>query len=63
MRLKRIQAGFYTTLLAVNFKVVTVLGSAGVRIHMFLGIPDPHPDPLVTSTDPDPDPSIIKHKY
>jgi len=31
-----------------------------IRIHMFLGLPDP--DPLVRSTDPDPaqDPSIIK---
>jgi hypothetical protein len=26
----------------------------GIRIHMFLGLPDP--DPLVTGTDPDPAP-------
>jgi hypothetical protein len=24
------------------------------RIHMFLGLPDPHPDPLVRDMDPDP---------
>jgi hypothetical protein len=29
-----------------------------IRIHMFLGHPDP--DPLVRGMDPDPDPSIIK---
>jgi hypothetical protein len=29
-------------------------------IHMFLGLPDPHPDPLVRDTDPDL--SIIKQK-
>jgi hypothetical protein len=23
-------------------------------VHMFLGLPDPHPDPLVRDTDPDP---------
>jgi hypothetical protein len=23
-------------------------------IHMFLGLPDPHPDPLVRDVDPDP---------
>jgi hypothetical protein len=28
------------------------------RIHMFLGLPDPHPDALVRDTDP----SIIKQK-
>jgi hypothetical protein len=28
-----------------------------IRIHMFLGLPDP--DPLVRGMDPDPDPSII----
>jgi hypothetical protein len=35
------------------------------RIHMFLGLQDPHPDPLVRDMDPDPDqdPSIIKKKY
>jgi hypothetical protein len=27
------------------------------RIHMFLGLPDPHPNPLVTSMDPEPDPA------
>jgi hypothetical protein len=32
------------------------------RIHMFLGLPDPHPDPLVSETDPDQDPPIIKQK-
>jgi hypothetical protein len=36
------------------------------RIHMFLGLPDPHPDPLVRDMDPDsapdPDPSIVKQK-
>jgi hypothetical protein len=30
------------------------------RIHMFLGLPDPHPDPLVKYMDPDP--PIIKQK-
>ncbi len=30
------------------------------RIHMLLGLPDPHPDQLVK--DMDPDPSIIKQK-
>jgi hypothetical protein len=30
------------------------------RIHMFLGLPDPHPDPLVRDTYPDP--SVIKEK-
>jgi hypothetical protein len=34
------------------------------RIHMFLGLPDPHPDPLVRDEDPAPAPypSIIKQK-
>ncbi len=32
----------------------------GIRIHMFLGLSDPHPDLLYTNTDPDP--SIIKQK-
>ncbi len=36
------------------------------RIHMFLGLPDPHPDPLVTSMDsapdPAPDPFIVRQK-
>jgi hypothetical protein len=32
-----------------------------IRIHMFLGLPDP--DPLVRGMDPDPDPSIIMQKY
>ncbi len=32
----------------------------GIRIHMFLGLPDP--DPLVRGMDPDPDPSVIKQK-
>jgi hypothetical protein len=27
-----------------------------IRIHMFLGLPDPHPDSLVTSKDTAPDP-------
>ncbi len=31
-----------------------------IRIHMFLG--DPDPDPLVKGMDPDPDPSIIIQK-
>ena len=31
-----------------------------IRIHMFLGLSDPHPDPLGTSTDPDPLP--VSHK-
>jgi hypothetical protein len=31
-----------------------------IRIHMFMGLPDP--DPLVRGTDLDPDPSIIKQK-
>ncbi len=30
------------------------------RIHMLLGLPDPHPDQLVK--DMDPDPTIIKQK-
>jgi hypothetical protein len=34
----------------------------GIRIRMFLSLPDPHPDQLVTSTDPAPDPSIINGK-
>jgi hypothetical protein len=34
-----------------------------IRIHMFLGLPDPNPDPLVRGMDPDPDPSIIMQKY
>jgi hypothetical protein len=33
-----------------------------LRIHMFLGLPDPHPDPLVRDMEPDPDPSIMKQK-
>ncbi len=32
----------------------------GIRIRMFLGLPDPHPDPLVTSTDPVPYSSVTK---
>jgi hypothetical protein len=28
------------------------------RIHMFLGLPDPHPDPLVRDMDMDPDPDL-----
>ncbi len=31
-----------------------------IRIHMFLGLPDP--DPLVRGMDPDPDPSIMQKK-
>ncbi len=31
-----------------------------IRIHMFLGLPDP--DPLVKGMDPAPDPSIIMQK-
>ncbi len=36
----------------------------GIRIHMFLGLPDPDPDPLVRCMDPDwdPDPYIINKK-
>jgi hypothetical protein len=40
-----------------------------IRIHMFLGLPDPEPDPLVRGIDPDPaldpdlDPSIIMQKW
>ncbi len=30
------------------------------RIHLLLGLLDPHPDPLVRDTDPDP--SVIKQK-
>jgi hypothetical protein len=33
-----------------------------IRIHMFLGLPDPYPDPLVRGMDSDPDPSIIMQK-
>jgi hypothetical protein len=29
-----------------------------IRIHMFLGLPDPVPDPLVRCMDPDPDPAL-----
>jgi hypothetical protein len=32
-----------------------------IRIHMFLGLPDP--DPLVRGMDPAPDPYIIMQKY
>jgi hypothetical protein len=32
------------------------------RIHMFLGLPDPHPDPLPVVKDIDLNPSIIKQK-
>jgi hypothetical protein len=38
-------------------KLISVLR---IRIHMFLGLPDP--DPLVRGMDPDPDPSIITQK-
>ncbi len=31
-----------------------------IRIHMFLGLPDPEQDPLVSGMDPDP--SIIMEK-
>jgi hypothetical protein len=31
-----------------------------IRIHMFLGLPDPNPDPFVRGMDPDP--SIIMQK-
>jgi len=32
-----------------------------IRIHMFLGIPEPYPEPLVSGMDPDPalDPAIV----
>ncbi len=43
-------------------KYVPYVSVLGIQIHMFLGLPDPHPDPLVTCTDPAPDPSIIKQK-
>ena len=35
-----------------------MIGKKLCWIHMFLGLPDPHPDTLVR--DMDPDPSIIK---
>jgi hypothetical protein len=34
----------------------------GIRIPMYLDLPDPYPDLLVTSTNPAPDPSLIKQK-
>jgi hypothetical protein len=48
--------------LVTHTLIKVVLGIQIRRIHMFLGLPDPHPDPLVTSTDPDTDPSFIKQK-
>jgi hypothetical protein len=33
-----------------------------IRIHMFLGLPDPDPHPLVRGMDPVTDPSIIMQK-
>ncbi len=44
----------------------TFLSVLQIRIHMFLGLLDPHPDPSVRGMDPDPapdlDPSITKQK-
>ncbi len=38
-----------------------LLAVLGIRIRMFLGLPDSGPDPLVRGTDPDPatDPSLF----
>ncbi len=41
-------------------RCISVLRIRIRRIHIFLGLPDPHPDLLVRDTDPDP--SIIKQK-
>jgi hypothetical protein len=45
----------------IRKSVVRTSGSVTpvLRIHLFLGLPDP----LVRDSDPDPDPSIIKQKY
>jgi hypothetical protein len=54
------------TLLKIIFSVVgrsknaQLIPVLRIRIHMFLGLPDP--DPLVRGMDPDPDPSIIMQK-
>jgi hypothetical protein len=42
------------------FTVQLLLLGIRIRIHMFLGLSDPHPDLLDTNTDPDP--SNIKQK-
>ncbi len=43
-------------------KIICIKTMLWIRIHMFLGLPDP--DPLVRGMDPDPapDPSIIMQK-
>jgi hypothetical protein len=46
----------------VSKSVISSVADPDPWIHVFLGLPDPHPDPLVRDTDSDPNPSIIKQK-
>ncbi len=52
--------GIATDIFTVHCRHPVFLPVLRIRIHMFLGLPDP--DPLVRGMDPDPDPSIILQK-
>ncbi len=58
--LKRMCSSWLCYVFIIVWKSFVLKTVFRIRIHVFLGLPDP--DPLVRCMDPDPDPSIIMQK-